>query len=425
MIIAFAVENHLSIRERQVLNLEATTDDHLAESRVLDADGLKLLRSVAIYGPNASGKSNLLEAMMTMRQLVLAAPPSSEEQEIPAEPFRLSVKTAKEASVFECTFLLDGMRFRYGFAVDKHAVQEEWLMRQRIGHKEARLFTREGQNIDVNSEQFREGVERRQFALKNTFFLSLCAQLNGEIAGKIVNWFRRLRFVTGLSDTGYFHFTAKRLQEPKAQRQLVDFAKRADLSICGLTSKMADTKDIVLPDSLPEQERTRLAQEVLMANTEIKTRHTLFDDDGKEQGTVEFDLKKDESEGTRKFIALSGPLHHTVEEGAVLVVDEFEARLHPLLTQQIIEWFHSPLNLGRAQLIFATHDVLLMEPERIRRDQVWFCEKDNHGATDLYCLAEFKPQQVRPTTKFSRQYMLGLFGGIPKLALMKGDPIRG
>ena len=162
-----------------------------------------------------------------------------------------------------------------------------------------------------------------------------------------------------------------------------------------------------------------------MANTEIKTRHTLFDDDGKEQGTVEFDLKKDESEGTRKFIALSGPLHHTVEEGAVLVVDEFEARLHPLLTQQIIEWFHSPLNLGRAQLIFATHDVLLMEPERIRRDQVWFCEKDSHGATDLYCLAEFKPQQVRPTTKFSKQYMLGLFGGIPKLALMKGDPIHG
>ena len=425
MLIAFAAENHRSIRERQVLNLEATNDDHLAESRVLDADGLRLLRSVAIYGPNASGKSNFLDAMITMRQLVQAAPPRSEEQEIPVEPFRLSRKTAAQPTTFECTFLLDGMRYRYGFAADKKQVHEEWLMRQKIGHKEARLFTREGQDIDVNGEQFREGMERKQFALKNTFFLSLCAQLNGEIAGKVMNWFRRLRFVTGLSDTGYFHFTATRLQDPKAQQQLEEFAKRADLSICGLSSKIADKGSIVLPDNLPEQDRARLIEEIAMANTEIKTRHTLFDDDGHEDGTVEFDLKKDESEGTRKFIALSGPLHHTVEDGGVLIVDEFEARLHPLLTQQIIEWFHSPLNPGRAQLVLATHDVLLMEPERIRRDQVWFCEKDAHGATGVYSLAEFKPQQVRPTTKFSRQYMLGLFGGVPKLALMKGDPVHG
>lgn len=424
MLIAFAVENHRSIRERQVLNLEATSDDHLTESRVLEADGLRLLRSVAIYGPNASGKSNVLDAMMTMRQLVLAATPRSDEQEISVEPFRLSRKAAGQPTTFECTFLLEGARYRYGFAADKKRVHEEWLMRQRIGHKEARLFTREGQEIDVNADQFREGMERKQFALKNTFFLSLCAQLNGETAGKVMNWFRRLRFITGLSDTGYFHFTAKRLQDPKAQQQLVEFAKRADLSICGLTSKLSDGKDIVLPENLPEQDRTRLIEEVAMANTEIKTQHKLFDDDGIETGTVDFDLKKDESEGTRKFIALSGPLHHTVEDSAVLVVDEFEARLHPLLTQQIIEWFHSPLNPGRAQLVFATHDVLLMEPERIRRDQVWFCEKDSHGATELYSLAEFKPQQVRPTTKFSRQYMLGLFGGVPKLALMKGDPVH-
>jgi AAA15 family ATPase/GTPase len=139
---------------------------------------------------------------------------------------------------------------------------------------------------------------------------------------------------------------------------------------------------------------------------------------------VEFDLKKDESEGTRKFIALSGPLHHAVEDDGVLVVDEFEARLHPLLTQAIIDWFHSPLNPGRAQLIIATHDVHLMEPERIRRDQVWFTEKDDKGETQLYNLAEFDPQDVRPTTKFSRQYLLGLFGAVPRLALLKGDTVH-
>jgi AAA15 family ATPase/GTPase len=95
-----------------------------------------------------------------------------------------------------------------------------------------------------------------------------------------------------------------------------------------------------------------------------------------------------------------------------------------LLTQAIIEWFHSPLNKSRAQLIYATHDVLLMEPGMIRRDQVWFCAKDQQGATDLYCLAEFDPQKVRPTTKFSRQYLLGLFGAVPKIALLEGEPVH-
>jgi hypothetical protein len=316
------------------------------------------------------------------------------------------------------------MRFRYGFRADKQHVQEEWLMRQKVGHKEARLFTREGQEIDVNPEQFKEGVDKKGFLHKNTFFLPLCAQLAGDTASKVVSWFRRVRFIAGLSDTSYFHFTAKRIQSPEERDRLLSFAKRADLSICGLFSKLGEIKEaeVKFPEEIPDQDRTRMVQEIAMANTEIKTRHSVFDADGKEKGTVEFDLKRDESEGTRKFIALSGPLHQTVEEQAVLVVDEFEARLHPLLTQEIIDWFHGPLNQGRAQLLIGTHDVLLMEPERTRRDQVWFCEKDERGATKLYCLAEFSPQQVRPTTKFSRQYLLGLFGAIPKLALMKGDP---
>ncbi|RYD28553.1 MAG: ATP-binding protein, partial [Verrucomicrobiaceae bacterium] len=147
----------------------------------------------------------------------------------------------------------------------------------------------------------------------------------------------------------------------------------------------------------------------------IRTTHIRHDEHGQPSGQVEFDLQE-ESDGTRKFIALSGPVSHTLQNGSILVLDELESSLHPKLTQAIVDLFHSPLNDKNAQLICATHDVTLLDPDRFRRDQIWFCEKDAQGATDLYSLADFDSNQVRPDSKFSRQYLLGLFGAVPKLA---------
>ena len=148
---------------------------------------------------------------------------------------------------------------------------------------------------------------------------------------------------------------------------------------------------------------------------DITTVHPLYGKGEKVNEFVGLDLATHGSEGTQKYIFLSGPLQHTVKENAILVIDEFEARLHPLLAREIIEWFHGPENQGTAQLIIATHDVLLMDPSLFRRDQIWFCEKDISGASSAFSLADFDPNQVRPTTKFSRQYLLGIFGAIPKL----------
>lgn len=427
MLIAFAVKNHRSIRDRQVLNLEATSDAHLEESRVIDDNGQRLLRSAAIYGPNASGKSNLVDAMQTMRKIVLSAVSASPNNQtqvnrpLPVDPFRLSSATAEAATEFQVEFWLDGFRYRYGFEADKKVVRSEWLKRKGKG-KEAELFYREGQEVKVG-ESFPEGAERKQFLRANSLFLSLCADLAGDTSTLIVSWFQKLRFVSGLEDNSILYFTAKRLRDPAHNKTLVEFAKRADLSICGLSSKEGKTPNINFPETMPGDQREQLLREIAIANMEVKTMHARFGPNGEDEGMVEFDLKDDESEGTRKFISLSGPLHHTIEENAVLVIDEFEARMHPLLTQAIVEWFHGPLNQSKAQLIICTHDVLLMEPDHIRRDQVWFTEKNAQGATQLYSLSEFDPNEVRPTTKFSRRYLLGLFGAIPHLALMRGDPV--
>jgi len=154
----------------------------------------------------------------------------------------------------------------------------------------------------------------------------------------------------------------------------------------------------------------------------IFTRHPVFDAQGKAIGEEEFDLAENESEGTRKFLAMAGPVLHTLEEGSVLVVDEFEARLHPNLSKALLAWFLGPANTKNAQLLLATHDTGLMDPELLRRDQIWFCEKNDQGATSLYSLAEFDPQDVRSSTKFNRQYLMGIFGAVPHVALEEFQP---
>jgi hypothetical protein len=230
-----------------------------------------------------------------------------------------------------------------------------------------------------------------------------------------MDWMQRFRHVSGLSEAAFFAFTAKRLENPKHQERLLEFARQADFNICGLRSEFEEVTEAKLPPGMPPE----LKQQVLAGkflSADIKATHSKRDADGNVVGTVEFDLAENESQGTQKFIALSGPITHTLEQGSILLVDELEARLHPRLTQAIIDLFHSPVNRKDAQIVCATHDVTLMDPERFRRDQIWFCEKDETGATELSSLAEFDKNQVRPTSKFSRQYMLGLFGAVPQLA---------
>jgi len=394
MLISFNVENFKSVRDLQTLSLEAGGGDHLELSHTMEA---------------------LTEAMVWFRQFVVNSSKEGQSGErIEIEPFRLCTETENAPTHFEAEFFWNGFEYRYGFEVTAEAVQSEWLFRKTPGTKAAKLFTRDGEAFEVSPKYFKEGKGLEKRTRKNALFLSVCAQFNGEVAMEIMNWMVRFRHASGLSEIGFFLFTAERLQSEQHKEGLLDLAKKADFDIQSLSSEIEEIKETDLPSSMPVEMRQRLLSEKVM-RADIRTTH--HKRDGKNQiiGTVEFDLE-DESDGTQKFIALSGPVSHTLEEGSILVVDELEARLHPRLTQAIVDLFHSPVNRRKAQLICATHDVTLMDPDRFRRDQIWFCEKDETGATDLYSLADFSKDQVRPTSKFSRQYMLGLFGAVPKLA---------
>ena len=399
MLISFTVENFKSIRDLQTLSLDARSDTHLEESHVIADGTTRLLKSVALFGPNASGKSNLATAFVWFRRFVSNSSKEGQAgQPIDIDPFRLSTTTENAPTHFEVEFLWNGYFYRYGFEVTRTAVESEWLYRRAKGaSKTAMLFKRSGQDFDVSATLFKEGKGLNERTRANALFLSVCAQWNGPVATEVMQWMNRLRILSGLSESGFFAFTAQQLQNPQYQEHLLQLARTADFNITALRSEI---------DQTPNAKHKSM----------IKTSHQKHDADGKPVGMVEFDLREDESQGTQKFIALAGPISHTLEEGSILVVDELEARLHPLLTQAIVALFQSPANRHNAQLIFTTQDVLLMEPTLLRRDQIWFCEKDDQGATDLYTLADFDPNQVRPTSKFSRQYLLGIFGAVPKLA---------
>jgi AAA15 family ATPase/GTPase len=416
MLIAFSVQNFKSIRDLQTLSLEARSDDHLAWSNVIEDGKLRLVKTAAIYGPNASGKSNLVEAMVWFRNFVIESSKESQAGEtIGVQPFLLSSETENAPSHFEVEFRWQGFDYRYGFEITSKAVESEWLYRKSPSAKEAKLFTRDGQDFDVSAANFKEGKGLEPRTRPNALFLSVCAQFNGDEAGKVLAWMGGFRHVSGLDEKGFFSFTAKRLQDPKHREKLLELAQKSDFNIHALRSELEQITEDNLPTGIPPELKTRILNEKVM-RANIKTTHQKLDADNKVIGEVEFDLSEDESRGTQKFIALSGPIMHTLEEGSILLVDELEARLHPRLTQAILDLFHSPVNQRNAQLICATHDVTLLDPERFRRDQIWFCEKDATGATDLFTLADIDSNLVRPTSKFSRQYMLGLFGAVPQLA---------
>lgn len=419
MLLSFTVENFRSIRDRQSLILEASSDSHLRESHVIKASGHEVLKSAAIYGANASGKSNVINAMIWMRRFVLESIfEKVENPEIPVEPFRLNADSRSAPSVFEIEFLLGDDRFRYGFALSKSSVEEEWLFRKRPKGQAAKIFSREGKKITTNPRQ-EKGLERFITNTKpNTLFVKVCDAFNFAFADQVMEWFRNFRYVSGLDETGFIGFTADRIREEKHRTALLDFAKRADFNLCDIRSSIEPLTEKDLPENLSSEVKKRL----LSANPqkgEIFTGHSVFDSDGEIVGIEEFDFEEEESQGTRKFVALAGPILHTIEGGSILLIDEFEARLHPNLTKAILQWFNGPQNTKGAQLIIATHDTGLMDPDTLRRDQIWFCEKDARGSTSLYCLDEFDKQEVRATTKFNRQYLQGIFGAVPHTALQE------
>ncbi|HEY3857114.1 MAG TPA: ATP-binding protein [Verrucomicrobiae bacterium] len=413
MLLQFTVGNFKSFKDKATLSFEATNDDWLEDDNLIHLPEQRLVKAAAIYGPNAGGKSNFLNAMMSFRDMVQESSKDSQAGEpIPVKPFRLHSMTEQEPSFFEAIFLQNGKRYRYGFEANREAIVAEWLFSQVDSIRETRLFTREGEIIDP-TDAFKEGKGLEKRTRPNALFLSVAAQFNGETASEVMQWLSQIRDISGLDDVSYMNFTAKLINDAEYGPLIGELVKQADIGIEKLErqditygKKAGTTKKDSLKSTLQI-----LLESVAEGGFIVKTFHQRFDTKDQPAGKVEFDLRAEESAGTQKFVAMTGPFLRTLRDGAILFVDELEARLHPLLTKALVGLFNSSANRRNAQLIFATHDEGLLDAQRIRRDQVWFVEKNSFGASRLFCLDEIKG--VRKEAKFAKEYLLGQFGGIP------------
>lgn len=418
MLVEFSVGNFRSFKETVTLSMVAANLN--AKEISLDANntfepetGPRLLTSAAIYGANASGKSNLVNAIRFMRYFVLNSPKETRPTgDIDVEPFRLSSATIDQPSHFEMVFIAEGRRFRYGFETTTERVEREWLYH--VPHKrEGRLFERLKDDIEL-SDTFREGKEIGGRTRPNALFLSVVAQFNGPVAQTVIKWFRELGVASGLADAGMRMYTLRQFENGAYRNDIKELMKRLDLGIDDVIIEKTSAPKREIPDDMPEPLRTALATITNWPEQDfyvVSTVHTQWGNGDHVASRQLFNLDDQESEGTKKLFSMTGPLIRALKTGRILVIDEFDARLHSLMSREIIKLFNSKqTNPNHAQLIVTTQDTNLLDNRFFRRDQIWFTEKDRFGATRLYSLAEFK---VRNDASFERDYARGRYGAIP------------
>lgn len=423
MILEFTVGNYRSIAEPQTLSLVAANISGAREEAVADIGDVKVLRAAAIYGANASGKSNIWRALRDFRVLaVRSALDFQEGDELPLEPFLLNVVNEKAPTFFEMVFRLDKRTLRYGFEASAQRIESEWLF-ARTSSRETRLFKRERRDIEVNKRSFNEGTGKEKLVRDNALFLPVVAQWNGAQSRKIVRFFERIHTVSGLKE-GYAGYTMRCLLGGKHQEAVAAFLRQLDLSLNDL--KLEEISEDQLSLDFPSENDeasldTSLQKRRARATKKMRVQmlHPIYDDEGKTVGQRALSLARHGSEGTNKLFSFAGPIIDTLANGDVLCVDELDARLHPLVTRAIINLFNSAdTNPCNAQLIFNTHDTNLLSPRLLRRDQVWFAEKDRLGKTHLYSLAEFRQsdgQLARKDANFEEHYIQGRYGAVPFL----------
>lgn len=414
MLIEFRVENFRSLREEQVFSLVASKDKTLQDTHTVGT-GLKaapsVLRSAAIYGANASGKSNLIKALQYMRGVVTESATAIQPgQNFAVQPFRLDPQSAREPTSFEVTFIIDSVRYQYGFAMTPQRIVSEHLLVYRAFKPqrwyERRYDTRTGKDVYdfgpglKGPKNLWEGATR-----PNALFLSMAVQLNSDALRPVFDWFVNGIVIFNEQAQLSPQVSIQMLQQTEGRRQICDFLSAADISIADIE---------VVTRKVPGQS---VHFDLVAGKTEVRTEeveeHQLRFSHVTEHGQAVFDLM-DESNGTRNLLFLSGPVLEILRKGLTLVIDELDSSLHTLLVRELVRLFHRPeINTGGAQLIFTTHDTSLLDaPGLFRRDQIWFVEKDRDQASELVSLSEFSP---RKNEALERGYLMGRYGGIPFL----------
>jgi len=405
MLIEFSVGNFRSIKDIETLSMLAgpkvSSNKELDEKNVHRiSDKLSLLKSKAIYGANASGKSNMVKALAAFKKIV--ADSVKDEGVLSAiEAFKLSTETVNSPTFFQLQFMLNEVHFRYGFEVLKNKIHSEWLF-GKPGAKEVKYFVRDKDSISINQNQLKEAEfvvkifgkkSGNEIARDNALFLSACKAI-----------------VQGLAKDISDYVSAIVIKEPwpySLDFLTVNFEKLRDDAQRARALKLLQVADVGIQDLVVRNYKEGGEEQHYLLSSKA-----VFDSNHERVGVEQFFFLFDESDGSKRMLEVGPEIIECIRNGRPLIIDEFDARFHPELTRRLVELMNSHAN-KKGQVVFVTHDTNLLDADLLRRDQICLVEKDRYGASHFYTLADFKG--VRNDAQYEKDYLAGRYGAIPLL----------
>lgn len=412
MIIRLAVENYMSICSRQVLDMEPASYSEKAETNIFEwrneHDHQALLKTAAIYGANASGKSNLISALECMRSMVGSSAQWQVDKNLPYTPFKLSKKCREAPTEFEVEFISQNTRFLYGFSFDSGRVLSEYLFAY-PKKKAQKWFLRAWDGSEYQWEFGRSLTGEKQtwvnMTKKNSLFLSTAVQLNSFQLKQPFDWFVHNIAVAGIEGWGA-GFTAQQCGKEEEKLKIIKLLKDVDIQIDDIDLEVEEFNIDKISDDIPASLKEQIAEN-LAGKKIYEARFVRNDEDG---NPVYFEMDE-ESDGTNRFFSFAGPWLDALKCGATLIVDELNSNLHPLLVKHMVQLFHcKKSNPNNAQLIFTTHETSILNQSVFRRDQVWFMKKVENKSK-LYSLSEFKVRKEHENLE--DKYLEGAYGALP------------
>ena len=418
MIIEFSFGNFRSFKTMETLSMLAANivarDRALDESNTFAAsDKLKLLHSKAIYGANASGKSNIVKAIFAFVQIVKNSVKNENTIKHHVQPFELNAANAEEPTYFQLMFMHQNVPYSYGFEIDKGVVVSEWLFGSPKG-RVVSYFTREGNEVSVknafkSARPFVQLSKNDSIVGSSTLFLTTLSALNNKVAKDIINTISEIVVLSNLKEPIFKYHLIESVGQESTKKRILDLAKSADIDLVDLNIVEKDKSTFL--QQFPEEVR-EIFKDINIK--ELQSIRHQYADNGEITGKVVSDYDEWESEGTKKILALSPILMQVLSAGSTLIIDEFDSRLHPNLSEQIVSLFNHPsTNPKHAQLIFVTHNTSFLKPDKLRRDQICLVSKNRYGNSTLSTLVEFKG--IRNDASYDKEYRQGAYGSIPFL----------
>lgn len=418
MIEEFSFGNFWSFKDIQTLNMTAAKIK--SKNTLMDStnvfkvnEDLSLIKTKAIYGANASGKSNVIKALVTFIRIIKDSVKDEQVLKL-IDSFQLSTENIDEPTFFQLIFRIGKIKYRYGFEADDQSIKSEWLF-STPNKREQFLFIRENnQIIDINQKHFEEGVLYQKlfensndpiFTDQSLFLTHLSATGFGKLSKLIIKSITSISIISGLGHRGMYGVAGESLSDSVMKKFILDFLQKADIGISDLETVEINTEQ--LGDDIEENLNEGLKKGKIVVSSKTKYNANL-----QPEGQSRFSFGIQESEGTKKMFELSPFIYRSLRDGSPIIIDEFDSRFHPLLTKKIVDLYNSFEN-KKAQLIFTTHDTNLLSSDILRRDQIDFVEKDRYGASHLYTLVELKG--IRNDASFEKDYFQGKYGAIPFL----------